>query len=687
MHSEVLQFEGISGDATSYETVEGQTFLTEKLDIYKHVAILRADGEMSIGTGNSVEEGKVKVGNDIYNDPKGLCDGLIGCEVVIYERKSDADIFGEIIYVEPSTKNNIIEIDKNSFKNASGSTIDYRVENSTRHIKLGYAVTMFYNGRSIDFDINEISDDKEEMKFIDNNGDNLYDVVVLYDYSDYMIDSINVENEKIFLKYGEKTIVLEDQIKRIYRNDERVGIEELKSSDIISVAISRGTDSKVYTIKSCQNTLSGKVDSYYTDSDNKMYVDINDKDYRIADYYTSLVNKGKIQQIEPGDSGTFYLNVMNEIVASNLAESSTGVAYLADWGVEKELGKSRLGILLFTQNGDLEVYMSGEKLVFDGKSMKINDILDNPDCIAKLDSRVLVKYTMDEKNIKGIEFPVTGYSATQFSADVNADLSTVLECTRTSILDDKWKMTGDTIVFRVPKIEDMTAPGISDKALDRGQYSILGSPFVSYENTAKAALYDINPDNTIGYALWPRISAPSVSYNSPLVMVSWSGMKLDKESDDYLPCINGYRESGSQIELCFSPDINIATMPKEGDVIQYTLDYYGHIDSYKITNSVDIDIDSYGISELISSMAFKVLGEVAYVTDSHVSVYFGSYTGGDISPDEIGTLVNSVSAGVYLYDSSEDSVYPIEFSEIEKGDKIFAAISTSNTTRMLVVYR
>ena len=689
MNTDLLQLKGIIGDGASYDMIDGQTFLTEKLDIYIHVGVLKANDATSLGNDAGTSEDMVEIDSTVYHDPDGLCDGFLGYEVVAYEKKSDDDTIGKIIYVEPSSDNQIIELDNsvNTFKSATDSVVDYYKGDSTRHIKLGYAVNMIYNGRAIDYDIKEVSGDKDEIKFIDNNGDNLYDVIVMYKYSDFMVDSVDAENEKINLKYGEKIISLEDQIVKVYRNGEKISLGELTPTDIISVAISGGTDSKVYTIKACQKTVSGSVTSIHSNTDGEKYVEIGGTDYKVGNYYSNLIKKGKLSEIEPNDSGTFYLNVFGEIVASEVVPSSTGVAYLADWGVKREaFDNYTLGVLLFTEKGKLELMMSGEKINIDEKRMEIKDLLNDANSIAKLDRRELVKYTSNKGVIKKLEFAVNGYSGNEFSVDVNADLANSLSCTRTTVLDNKWKMSTETKVFRVPIIENSTAPGISNEAMDESLYSIVSSPFIGADASAKVALYDIQLDNSIGYALWPNLTNKFVSA-SPLVAVSSVGVALNEDGDQ-VTFIEGYNESNQETKLHCRADISIAAMPKVGDVVQYTLDYEGNVDSISIVNSVDAAVADYGLNNLVSSKGTQVLGEVAYVTNNQLSVYFGSYlSSGDITPDMIGAIVADSNKTVVEYNSAAGKLYPIEFSEISNGDKVYAAINSANTTRILVVYK
>ena len=694
MNADMLQVSGIiSGGASHeirYETVEGETFLTERLDIYRHVGILKANDATALGNNAGLSKDMVQIGSETYYDPEGLCDEFLGCEVVAFEKKSDTDSTGEIIYAELSKNNEIIELDQsvNTFKSKTDSVIDYYKGDSTRHIKLGYAVNMIFNGKSIEYDINEISADKDEMKFIDNNGDGVYDVVIMYEYSDYMVDHVDRTNERLNLKYGEKSILLENQIVRIYRNGIRIKLSDLEPSDTISVAVSRETDSKkVYTIQVCRETVAGNIDSISNDGNGDRYIRISGKKYKIGDYYNTLIKKGKLKEIEPGISGTFYCNAFGEIVTSEVLASSTGVAYLADWGSNQEpFDRSELGILLFTEKGKLELLRSGEKLVIDGQSMRVNDIVNDAECIAKLNKRELVQYTSHDGIIKELDFAKDGYSASEFSLDVNGDLKNSLQCTRTTVLDNKWKMTGDTIVFRVPTIEDSEEPGISSTSMDESLYSIVASPFIAADSSAKVALYDIRPDNSIGYALWPTLTNKFAS-TSPLIAVTSVNESVNEDGDTVV-CLEGFNETKQKIEVYCRADINLLTMPKTGDVLQYTVDYKGDVDAVSVLCSADADISDYGVQNLVTSKGTKVFGEVFYVTDNQLSIYFGSYHDeADITPNMCGAIVADSGRTIVEYNAASGNLYPIEFSEITNGDVVFAAINSSNTTRMLIVYR
>jgi hypothetical protein len=59
----------------------------------------------------------------------------------------------------------------------------------------------------------------------------------------------------------------------------------------------------------------------------------------------------------------------------------------------------------------------------------------------------------------------------------------------------------------------------------------------------------------------------------------------------------------------------------------------------------------------------------------------------NMTPNDTDMLISNTGSAILEYDSERGIFNKISFSDILRGDKVFAAVNGGNKTRMLVVYR
>ena len=689
MHSEIFDVVGItSNGGVQYATKEGYTFLSEKLNIYKHEGIMLADEVTGLDQAGGVGDNAVRIGDQVFYDTNHLSDGFLGNSVIVYEKKTEDDYYGEIIYIEPTKDNNVIFIDGTTYE--FGAIEDRRViyydDNRTRDISLDYAVSMIYNGVAEDFDSSKITAQCEEIYFIDNDDDRLYEVVSVYDYEDCVITSTRPEEQEILLDYNVKKIALEDVYSRIYSDDYEIGISELKAGDVISVALSRNTSGdKLYTIRLGNGNISGSITGMYM-SDEYTEVVIDEKEYRLSSTAKNLISEGQLVEPRSGDSGVFRLNARNEIVAWDLTAEEE-VAYLCGYGRVEKNFEDALQIAIFTQRGELKKISSSEKIRINGTRMKIEEIFNNPDIVENLSTRQLIKVLYKEDVIKEITFPEESYDKLEFSKD-SALVSR--KCTRNSILEEKFAITDKTIVFRVPLMSYDNLSGQGTVSLDESDYTILKKGFVSQGASVYAELYDIQPSGDISYILAPYVVGETfIKENSSLLLVSNSGAALN-DYEDVVQYVKGYGDDGKEIKLYSKYDYSMVDSklnrtPECGDVIQYVTNGLGEVIDISIVCSIDDDEDDYTVSSIIGTTDIdflKIFGRAGYASSSRVGVYTGAIPD---NPLEMDAIVNDSGSAVFRVEGR--FVEPIQFSDIDVHDEIFAVKNRSDQTKMFVVYK
>ncbi len=689
MMSGGLDVTGITGDNVLYSVNENETLLTEKLDIYRYSGIVEEDDVTGLSSADGADMGKVCIGGAYYYDPENFTDELLGCSVVVYARVKNENDFGTIVYVEESTKNKVLILDGNEkeFDSISERKVNYYEGKKLKNIELNFAVDMIYNGKAIAFDEKYIDGEKEYIKFIDNDGKDGYDVVVIYDYKDYIIEKVSVNSEKITFKYGQNPISLEDAIIRYYGNKERPTIQSLTEDDVVSVAISENeTDDKVYTIRIGKESITGVLE--YIKANDETCFTISGEKVFVSDTYENLVNAGYIQEAKAGDSGKFLINAFGKVVSFDATRANVSVGYLVAWCKnEGYFGTDTFSVKIYTQEKKLETYVTDEKVKINNKNMYSSKIVNDSTYTSLLNKKQLVIYNQKDGVLKEIVFPKDGYDAQEFSVDAKANF----RCVRTGVLSNKYLMNSNTIIFQVPN-NSSTESEFDDET----NYNVINSNSLSVERDYGLELYEVAENGIVGYiVLEYDANALGISSGTTSIVVK-SVIESVDANNDANDVILGYDESGKEVEIWAinSDSLIDATLnrkPQAGDVIQYRTDSTGRVKRIVICHDV-LNYDKYytptpyTTGEVNSNpQATKVFGRVHSINSGLMTVYCGDEYE-EITPDKISECVSNTGSAIFKYHKNVGLFEKITFDEIFKGDRVFAAIDKSNRTRIVVVY-
>lgn len=179
--------------------------LTEKSFLSIYYDIEKINGVVTGNTGTLLNVAK-ETGGIIINDKflvveDSEYDVLIGMNCDAYYNTSD----NTLIYIEATDKNRIETINAEDIVDARARNIVYEInEGSERTITFPWDAYILYNGRHLSHYTESVIDNMVtgEIKFIDNNSDNKYDVVSIFSYETYIIDKVNSVDEIITFKYG-----------------------------------------------------------------------------------------------------------------------------------------------------------------------------------------------------------------------------------------------------------------------------------------------------------------------------------------------------------------------------------------------------------------------------------------------------------------------------------------------------
>ena len=711
LHADVLEAVGSVGNNISYKTVEGYTFLTEERNIYRIKGIISQNEATSLNRGSGLGAGNVKIGTEMHHDSKHLSDDYLGCDVECYVEIPKGDLVGEIVYIQETPKNNIITVTNEDVIDVDESKVSYYDQNDRiRNVNIDAVYDMIYNGKAVDHingkKLERLPElDMADIKFIDNDDDNVCEVVIVTEYITRVAYSVNEEDEKISFQFDEKQLDLSDSFYRIYNDGGEVNLSDINKGDVLLIAISENDDDeKVIRCRINSQSIQGTVKSTYHDSDdNRFHVVIGEKEYVISSYCKDLESKNKIHKTEVGMSGVFYLDSRGNIAYSDSRSGGEQVAFLIDSSIyTDDDGSDALWIKIFDEQRQFKKLTVKESIRINSKKIKIKNI--GYDMKEKLNMQGLIKYSEEDGELKELILPEQKYDAQKFSLD---DERTML-CTHDKVLDDKYFVEPDAKIFYIPNVskEDDSYKQIMQ---DNGLLWILHADFISNKNNYDVSLYDVAENGGVKYILIRysySLNSNLIGAGHDLIAVNSVELFYDEEEGEENYQLCGWNERGEETVVTLSEasklnakiaivdeekgiknyDLKNVRQVKRGDVVQVHWDSKGRCDDMWIQHSLD-DMDYYSPVNIdfdtTNSSQRCIYGRAVFVSESNIIVSGKPYEYS--SPVSAGSkYIGNTSEAVYKWTGRQYE--KINFNEIERGNSVFAAVGKNNNTRILVVY-
>lgn len=239
MRTTVMSSTGVS----KYEILEGRTIASEKLNLYDAEGILSATDLTSLSGNEYAGVGRVIVNGVVYETDQNLSD-FLGEYVKVYYIKDVDDEFGTLVNIESSTKkNNVIVIEDEDISDAT--TVEefiYTTGKNTKTLDIAPDATMIFNGvRKALFNEADLKPKHGSVKLIDSNKDNVYDVVAVTHFLDYVVNNASVDDTLLVVsdQAGKASVAIDITDKTriaVYKNGVKDSLASAKKGTVVSVA-------------------------------------------------------------------------------------------------------------------------------------------------------------------------------------------------------------------------------------------------------------------------------------------------------------------------------------------------------------------------------------------------------------------------------------------------------------------
>lgn len=657
------------------------------------------------------EKGSLIINGEIYDYSGQDMSQFVGMYVTAYIYNDDGD--KSILALHVNTAHNTVKTIP-----AQGLVKDKTNEKqitATDDKDYTYAIaefpTVIYNGMLLQYpNAEDFKITEGNIRLIDNDGDEKYDYVIIYQYESTVIrripeksDVIEGKNNKLYdiadLKAGKLGVVNTPE-------GGRQTVDQLKAGDTVSVAIDKATNAVTSIVKG-QASISGEITTI-TSYDECTIVEIDGEEYPFSASFKSGLSGYDKTALSVGKGATLFLNMYSEIVGYKITADSAKYGFVVAIDGGKQLKTAQ--IKLFTQEGEMKTFdLATSVRVNDIRTVSSQITLNTDLCTNGIVRRQLVKYQANDDN--EINIITTATLSDEYGSYSNSEFTRNFVGSLNYLINDMngfgglYKLSDTTVVISVPYNKD-----------DYDAYELLSKSSL-YNMSYNLEIFNTDENYTAGvvvvYEKDKSNRTASLGNNAPVLVTSVS-MRLD---DDNLEVyvIKGYR-GGAAVELLMkSNDIAASSIPNEvraaygyelangtdnskkiyvkdlkpGAIIQRAVDSKARVEAFTVFYNgwdfVGFEIEKSGVlkEQLTEFENGMLMGKVVSKTTSGFILNKEGMNGKKAFNRNIIYKSNVI---YYLYDSKTKSVISCTQAEINSGD-VVAVYYTGGLLKSVFIMR
>ncbi|MEG1879963.1 MAG: S-layer homology domain-containing protein, partial [Oscillospiraceae bacterium] len=553
---------------------------------------------------------------------------MLGIYVKYYVKQEGKGDENDLIFIEKyKNHNTIMAIDANNIEKIekdgnSKVVISYLNENGkTLKINGDIDMSMIFNNKFVEKAVsatNEtlkssyIDDVKSgDYMLIDNDKDNVFDMMFVNSYKNYVINRLYIDDKKFTVKTGtpsefEVDEASTDYIFEMKKMDKNISIESLNEGDTVTIAQSKNTTGeKVRKIIVSDNSKDVLI-SEVKNSDDVCTVTIDGEKFNLS----KDVNKIPVA----GSEYKAYLNFKNEIVYFENAENVES-GYMLLTGITKNKGLENSVTAKFVMtDGEIKVADFRSKITFveNGVPSTITDERAHEklggDSTGKSSDIHLLKGVIDSKG-QVTKIEVAGKTP---DGEYYYDDAFTLDAGNLDVDGEKWffrrdtpnringlyAVSNDAVIFSVPQADPTT--NMIDKEKIR-----VGKNMDTFTNNVyyRFNIYDMDKNMAahavVSYGLDSRYSKDgALSFNTEICVVDeivntlsengeemykiyglMSGEKVEEVIAKSVSCRNS---KGSEYAEGDPRAMEAITNLKRGSIIQYKVNFDGELSEFRI---------------------------------------------------------------------------------------------------------
>lgn len=271
-------------------------------------------------------------------------------------------------YIKKAQDNKSFTIKAENITDADNGKIRFWDEKTgeakEKNYKIG--IPVIYNGVSTReaFSKSLIENKNGEVVLLDNNDDNVFDIIFVDVYENYVISYVDKNKKIVYDEYDNLNNVSLDNTKNdpyviIYdENKEEISPSKLKTKTVISVFESAADSYQKYIRAYVSSTVkSGKIEKI---KDNEEIIVIGNKDYKLS----KRCKTKNTLLYTPGMDVKLYLDISGEVAYIEKNSPQANFGFIMDGQLKSNMS-STIELKMFTQNGEFVIYGTEKKFKID----------------------------------------------------------------------------------------------------------------------------------------------------------------------------------------------------------------------------------------------------------------------------------------------------------------------------------
>lgn len=626
LNTRVMEQTVYGPDSASYR-VSSETFLQMYHGIDTAEGIVKENEYTSLTSSQSfAPKGRITIG---VTEFAGGNSEYLGYNVrAYYKRDTKA-----IVAMYPFDNNELITKDA---KLQNDTDLKYYIGNKEYKAKLDSAFKFIYNGKAYTKSgyKNLINKAGVELRLLDYNADNIYDIVFVWDYSYITVNYTDTYNQRIFDIHGNSYLDFSDptigyEIFSEYAGGlEKVGFTDIYEGACLTYCLS--DDGRYCRIFITEDSITGQFTS--VDRSRKIMY-IGDAEYKYNSYFE------KYYMNTYGTSATFVI-AYDGTVVSALANDISGYKYgfLVDAAPYTDGLDSCLYAKIYSQDGKLLTLKSGEKIMIDGTRKDFGTAFTNDisPLLAADDYSKIVRFCVNEKGeLSALDIVSVATSLTDIKEpkSTNDSLTRYYQGSYTFknppyFFGEKFYMSSSTTIMIIPSDENLR----NDE-----RYYTLGSYSSTFNDGSRytVAAYDINNMGLASLVIQVTGSGTSMQQQRSAVMLGKSVVYYPEDAESkttYEVYRNGtYRRLTAQ-----TPEIEAKmNSVSPGDIIRLRISGTDEISDVLL--DYDLSSDAFGTEGINTDgyvTMFKGYLDAYNGTNMNIVTDKNALTSDDVSLDE-----------------------------------------------------
>jgi hypothetical protein len=667
LNLDAVEFAGFNSYRLSDKTV-----IEYYLKIYEGNGVVNANNTAAADGGKTTAQDEVRIGNELYLTGNTMTEHLIGSNVRFYYYDDGGDRI--IRWIDTNTsKNTTVTVYGNDILSADNNEVIYETNKKSKTVKLDKDCIVIYNGKTAadwEMGIEAVKSQNSYNRFIDNDNNGKFNVVVITDYEYYLVDAISAKQYTVNDYSAGTTVTLggeETDRLTVYEGGVRKDADAIKAGSVIAVA--KSVDLSVITVEILTDMVTGEITTSSADE-----ITVSGTRYTVSPSYAG-------DALKIGRNGTFYFDNFGRVVRSA--------------GLKE--GYSQYGYLLkFYRGEDPEGDCYAELITAEGKretfpvrrSVNVNDVKCGlKEALQRVDKKQLITYRLNAENvITKINTANKSYigrdvSTQKFSVHFNGAGK---YRKNNMCFNSKYLLDGTTPIFVIPYNEE------------KKDYRVIDASLLVNNTTYDISVYDIDDYMYASCIVLKENFTEPENLRSKRSVVLTNVLKCIDDEDELAIGIEGYQQGKKvsyivkNMEMKDNRGKYYVRDLSAGDVIQIGVNIDGEVSAVQLL----FKANEKKLAIAAGTGSSNKYWEGGTLVMPDLSVSFGMVTGrntnvllvdadGDDSVTSKEPYKFSASTNVYLYENGRIS--QSNKNDIFRGDNVYIQEYQGNLHEVVVV--